>query len=415
MIPRMATDLTVTPAPEPGVSGGPGPAVAPLPGQAVLVHIGPHKTGTTTIQAAFHASRDELAVQGVLYAGGGRRPIKAVLALRGARGRRDAVPEIGHWSGLVDEARAATGRVVISNEAFADASPRTIARLVNDLGRDRIHVVATLRPFASILPSQWQQFVKGGLTASFDDWLRDVIDPSDPTRRKVFWRRHQHHQLVARWADAVGAERVTVIVLDDDPLRLPRLFEGLLGLREDTLVEKATNRNRSLTWPEAEVIRAVNQAFRDAGYPAALQTRLVARGVCPRLLRRRPDPLEPRIELPAWTVDRVAMVGREIVAGLLDSKVEIVGDVDRLRTLPERDPSIASHASAPAHVSADVAGAVALAVVETLTSKGTRPSPSEPQELDGVPSARLVAALAHRLVGTPRAAWRSIRGGASGS
>jgi hypothetical protein len=337
----------------------------------------------------------------------------AVLALRGVHGPHASVPEIRHWSGLVDEARAATGRVVISNEAFADASPRAIARLVKDLGRDRIHVVATLRPLASILPSQWQQFVKGGLTAGFDDWLRGIIDPADPSRRKLFWRRHQHHELVARWADAVGTDRVTVIVLDEDQGRLPRLFEGLLGLREGTLAENATVRNRSLTWPEAEVIRTVNQAFRGAGYPAALQTRLIARGMCKHLLRRQPDPMEPRIELPAWAVERVAMAGREIVAGLLDSHVAIIGDVDRLLALPLPEPD-RPNTSAPARLSADVAGAVGLAVVETLTSMGKRPSRSEPQELDGVPSARLAAALAQRLVGLPRTAWRSVRRRPSG-
>ena len=407
MIRRMVTDQAVTPAPRPGTSGGAGRAVGQLPERAVLVHIGPHKTGTTTIQAAFHASRESLAAQGVVYAGGGRRPILAVLALRGARGTRDAVPDMGHWSGLVDEARNAPGRVVISNEAFSDASPRTIGRLVGDLGSERIHIVATLRPFASILPSQWQQFVKGGLTVSFDDWLREVMDPDDPARRKVFWRRHQHHELVARWVEAVGPDRVTVIVLDDDPDRLPRLFEGLLGLREGTLLEHAAIRNRSLTWSEAEAIRAINRAFDAADYPAALQTRLVARGVSPRVLRREPDPEEPRIELPAWAVERVAMVGREIVAGLLESHVRIIGDLDRLLKVPQPDPS---GAAAPSRLSADLAGAVAMAAAETLMASGKRRPPSEPDELDGVPSGRLATALARRLVALPRTKWRSSRG-----
>ena len=410
MIPRMATDIA-KPPPE-LATGGPDRAAPVLPERAILVHIGPHKTGTTTIQAAFHASRGALAEQGVMYAGGTRRPITAVLALRRARARRAAVPEMRHWSGLVDEARGATGRVVISNEAFADANAKAIARLVTDLGRDRIHVVATLRPFASILPSQWQQFVQSGLTDSFDEWLRGVVDSNNPSQRRVFWRRHRHDELIARWVAAVGADRVTVIVLDEDPARLPRLFEEMLGLRADSLVENARVRNRSLTWPEAEAIRAINEAFRAAGYPPALQQRLISRGVCRHVLRRRPDPDEPRIVLPAWAVERVAAVAREIVAGLLDSRAAIVGDLDRLLTVPGPQPSVAS---APIRVTADLAGAVAMAAVDTITSMGEQPSPTEPGELAGIPTARLAGALGHRLAGIPRVGWRSIRGGTSES
>ena len=410
----MATDVAGQPPPELETAGG--DAAGPLPERAILVHIGPHKTGTTTVQAAFHASRATLADQGVVYAGGGRRPIMAVLALRRARAKRAAVPDMRHWSSLVDEARSATGRVVMSNEALSDAAPKAIARLVSDLGPDRVHVVATLRPFASILPSQWQQFVQGGLTASFEDWLRDVIDPNQAAQRKVFWRRHRHDELIRRWADEVGAERVTVIVLDDDPLRLPRQFEAMLGLRDGTLLEHAAVRNRSFTLPEAEAIRAINQAFRTAGYPQALQTRLVGRGVALRMRRRRPEPTEPRIELPAWATEPVAAVAREIVSGLRESGVRIIGDVDRLATVPGPQPADAPPlAVAPPRVAADLAGAVAMAAVDTVTATGKRPSPFESEELDGISSARLVGALGRRVAGIPVTRWRSFRSGMSES
>ncbi|MFC9845113.1 hypothetical protein ACFWFF_25725 [Streptomyces sp. NPDC060223] len=51
----------------------------------------------------------------------------------------------------------ATGKrtSVVSSEFFADApDDETIARIVDDLGRDRVPVLITLRPLARIMPSQ---------------------------------------------------------------------------------------------------------------------------------------------------------------------------------------------------------------------------------------------------------------------
>lgn len=39
------------------------------PDGSVILHIGPHKTGTTTLQAAFHQNREPLEAQGVHYVG----------------------------------------------------------------------------------------------------------------------------------------------------------------------------------------------------------------------------------------------------------------------------------------------------------------------------------------------------------
>jgi len=54
-----------------------------LPEGARLLHIGPQKTGTTSLQAAMHARRDDLARHGVVYAGKGMRPRAPIWALIG--------------------------------------------------------------------------------------------------------------------------------------------------------------------------------------------------------------------------------------------------------------------------------------------------------------------------------------------
>ena len=41
------------------------PAGSPIPEGARLVHIGPHKTGSTAIQVALHSARDRLGEHGV--------------------------------------------------------------------------------------------------------------------------------------------------------------------------------------------------------------------------------------------------------------------------------------------------------------------------------------------------------------
>ena len=119
-----------------------------LPEGSRLVHIGPHKTGSTAIQVAFQEARDELVEHGVVYASGrGHRPDKAGWAL-GIRGRPagSEQPPMKHWKALVRQvADAGDQRVCVSNEDFGRATPQQIKRLVRDLGGEAVHVVAVAR------------------------------------------------------------------------------------------------------------------------------------------------------------------------------------------------------------------------------------------------------------------------------
>ena len=64
-----------------------------LPEGTRLPHIGPPKTGTSSLQAAFHQNRPATLDQGVRYAGSSRHSGSAVLAVTGRPSfGRDAGP-----------------------------------------------------------------------------------------------------------------------------------------------------------------------------------------------------------------------------------------------------------------------------------------------------------------------------------
>jgi len=97
---------------------------------ARLLHIGPHKTGTTAIQGAFDLARGRLAEYGVVYAGAARQPMRATLAVTGRPAMLgEAQPDMAYWDRLVHSIRAAGDqRVVISSEFFADGDDEAARR-----------------------------------------------------------------------------------------------------------------------------------------------------------------------------------------------------------------------------------------------------------------------------------------------
>ena len=309
-----------------------------LPEGTRLVHIGPPKTGTTAVQGAFHARRREVLAQGVRYAGRSRHSGAAVLAAAGRPSfqRDSGPPPMRRWNGLAGEIRRATEpRVLLSSEFFADVEPDRIQRIVDDLGRDRLHVVVTLRPLTRLLASQWQQYVQSFMRLSYDDWLDAVFNEPPGTVTPTFWRRHRHDELVERWAAVVGPERVSVVVIDeDDHDHVLRVFEQLLGLRAGTLVADDDAANRSMTLAEIEAVRAFNNAFWDAGLRNALYHRVMHFGAAAYMKQRAPKPNEPRVETPQWALDRSGELAREMVARIAASGVRVIGDLQALTVVP---------------------------------------------------------------------------------
>jgi hypothetical protein len=392
--------------PAPGRESGGSPTgttnLAPLPAGAVLVHIGPPKTASTSLQGALYAARPVLAEQGVRHAGRSRHPAAAIQAVVGRRSQfaGGVVPPNRRWQELVREVRRATDpRVVISSELLADAEPDQVRRIVGDLGGSRVHVAVTLRPLASVLPSQWQQLVQDGLETSFDDWLRVVLDRPRSRPALRFWHRHRTDALIARWAEVVGPSRVTAIVLDaTDRGRVLRTFEQLLGLHAGSLHAGPDLANRSMTLPEVEAIRAFNQAFRESGLPGPLLARVMHFGAAREMKRRPPPPGARRLALPAWSVARVAELGGRIASGVARSGAQLVGDPRTLAAVPAPR---APQRDEPDH-SAGAAAALAMGVlVAGGRVRSVDGDPALDRATDGVPAYVVGGVIAARL-------WRAL-------
>lgn len=363
-----------------------------------LLHIGPHKTGTTTIQGAFHLAREALAEHGVEYGGPGRQPVWAVLAVTGHKelyGERPPRPT--DWTRLVDDVAAAGDRrVLVSSEFFADADDEAARRVVAELGGSRAHVVVTLRPLARIAASQWQQYVQNGLRLPLDKWLDAIFNkPAHKAPTPTFWQRHRHDELVERWASAVGPENLTVVIADDaEPMMLVHAFEDLLGLPTGILVPEAETTNRSLTYGEAEMLRLLNVEFKQQEWPPAVYARLLRYGsVLQMKAEHKPLPFEPRITLPPWAAERAATIGAEMAGKIGALGVRIVGDLSSLGRMPSNAADVpAEPVLSPEAAAQAVIGAI-------LASGATDPQSLrlEARPVHEVEASNLVRVLARRI------------------
>ena len=303
-----------------------------LPSGAVLLHIGPYKTGSTAIQSAMFARRDEMDQYGVSYPGNWRRLFHIGHALLRWAPRAFQVPDVSRWDDFAADVRATTDRrVCISTEDFGRIrEPERTRKIVQDLGADRLHVIAVARAYHRLLPSQWQERVKSHGVDGYDEWLRLVLgDDEEAEAHRSFRTSHDVAWMTSMWLPHLPPERFTIVVTDDsDRGLLPRTFEQMLGL-PDGFLTLDDNSNASLSFEATEMLRGVNEVFERQGWSAQAYTRYLQRGLVPALQTGARSPLETSIPpLPAWARDAVLKRSEERIQAIRDSGVNVVGDLE---------------------------------------------------------------------------------------
>lgn len=372
-----------------------------LPNGTRLLHIGPHKTGTTAVQGALFAAKQTLPRYGVEFPAHSRHPMEAALAACARPAMLgDTTPTDRHWTRLLDQVGATGGRTsVVSSEFFADAADAaTAGRIVEQLGGDRVHVLVTVRPLAKIMPSQWQQYVQNGLRMDYGEWLEHMLRKAPYEKpNPSFWHRHRHDRLVERWSRAAGPERVTVVVVDDrDRGGLLRTFEALLGLPDGLLRQVPDTANRSLTLAETEMLRNLNVEFRGNGLPDELYSRLVRNGAVLHMKNAySPGARDVRIATPRWALEAAAAIGAEMAERIAMTGVRVLGDPASLSAVPEQAvPEQCAPVPEAARIAPEVAAQALYGALAAAASVPTRPA--QARSVHQTPSKELVRVLGHR-------------------
>lgn len=310
--------------------------ITPVPEGVRLVHIGPAKTGTTTLQGALHSRREELANHDVEYAGKRRHSRPAMVGIAYASPPDGYPADVGkRWRRLAAGVhRSRARRVILSSEILARTSPSRARTLVHDLG-GHVQIVLTMRPLAQILASRWQQSVQDEMSQGYTDWLEDLFGLTPgASGRPSFWLRYDLGGHIRRWGPIVGEENITFIILNpQDRGMLLRSFEGLLGLPEGTLIPDPSLTNPSLGYPEIELLSAFNREFLAGGHGRAEFIRAV-RGSVVGDLKTDPGRATSKIKTPRWAAEAANERAQTWIDAVRASDAQVIGDLEHLLVEP---------------------------------------------------------------------------------
>lgn len=334
-----------------------------LPPRARLVHVGPPKTGTTAVQRPCAQARSELFKNGVYYPGNKTTQRREIFSFRDHLSSNATAPQssdamMSHagfkdsgsqWGQMLDGInKEKNKRIFISEEAIAaHFSDMHMAQFAEQLDRERIHIAITLRSFPDILLSQWNQTLKLRSRQTLEEWLSSFYGLSDMPLPIGQRRSLNFSELVERWVNVVGSDRITVVIPGrQDRDLLQDTFEQLLGLPGQTLIDKQASRgprNRSLTTFEAEVIRRVNERLREIDgiswdlYAAVIKGNVAqdnGGAIRTMLAERCPKQDESRLLLPRWAAERAINEGKRHAEKIENSGVRVVGKLENLYAVP---------------------------------------------------------------------------------
>ncbi len=277
--------------------------------RTALIHVGAHKTGSTSLQTLFTRHRAELRQQGILYPLTGVRPNPDEIDSHTnvaweLRGHAHFDPASGTLDQLIEEIEASEcPKVLLSSEEFACLfdQPEELGRLKKSLEGAGFapHICLVLRDPDEVAESLYITLAGYGLDVSFAEYSHIVTQEgrfSTPDNIYCF----DNAVLVSSFVDVFGEDAVTCVEYDASDAVRPVLsahdwfFHGALAsseldIRYNTTVSRVEELRSTIRSAESKIAALELELERAQAESRWLQAQLA--GSEERLRRR----LERRI------------------------------------------------------------------------------------------------------------------------
>lgn len=230
----------------------------------IILHIGPHKTGSTYIQKTLYQNRNLLLKNNILY------PDEWIVQY----GHHEAA-ELENADAVIEgikEKISSKGvrNIILSSENFDRWSQNDVESFVKNLNID-LTIVYFYRDPLSKLYSHWQEEVKFGSSSNYSEYLLEQL--LDPINSIVL----NPSKTLKNWANVLGEENIEIFDYDElltikaDICRtmLHKLFGTDCGLDFTN-----DHENKSFDRIDAEILRYINAIDISKGHNPSLDIRV---------------------------------------------------------------------------------------------------------------------------------------------
>lgn len=221
---------------------------------SLFVHIGPHKTGTTSIQSFLSSNYEKLAESGILYPKSGRWkderlwPMHHPMALSILDGNNNEF--IRHIRGMKEEIQESQAHtIVLSTEVLSreTAGQALYEKLMGVFPKAKRNWILYLRKQDELLMSIYSERVKIALLK----WPDNIHSLND----EVFLNHERRIEKLRKFTDT---DNIIVCSYDKNKRDVVAHFLNLIGICEIRGYEMPIRQNESLGWGLVEALRIVN-------------------------------------------------------------------------------------------------------------------------------------------------------------
>ena len=180
----------------------------------IYLHIGLHKTGTTTLQNFLSRNKKVLLNYGYLYPESGMTYFGHHNLPWQVRPDPRFSNKHGTWQDLHAEIESkSVNNIILSSEDFESLPPDSIEKVRQELQPYETQLIVYLRRQDSLIQSMYTQLIKGGHRGTFSNFLREAKNVNSKLSQRFQFDLH-----LKPWTDCFNIDNVIVRPLEKQQL-----------------------------------------------------------------------------------------------------------------------------------------------------------------------------------------------------